>query len=143
MEKRGRKSVADLASFMPEATAMYRPEPSYELYDEQAGVWRSSVSIMPADWFKPESHPCLVALCRHIIAARKLAQLIRQVEKAKRLDAELYIKLLARQEAEGRAISSLSTRLRLTPQSQYKAERAAHPRRALSYYDKMSLADGQ
>ena len=66
----------------------------------------------------------LTAYCRHVVAQRRVAQLISQTEKLKRLDVQLYNQLLAMQEREGRAISSLATRMRLSQQSTYAPDKA-------------------
>jgi hypothetical protein len=108
---------------MPDATVMQRPEPPYELTDEQADEWRQLVARMPADWFPRETHGLLAQYCRHIVAARRIGQLVHQIEKKKKLDVAEYDQLLKMQEREGRALSSLATRMRLTQQlaiSNYK-----------------------
>ena len=124
MGTRGRRSADDkLALLMPDAAILQRPEPPYELTDEQADEWRAIVSRMPADWFPRETHNLLAQYCRHVVAARRVAQLIAQVEKKKKLDVVEYDQLLKMQEREGRALSSLATRMRLTQQlaiSNYK-----------------------
>ena len=70
----------------------------------------------------------LEAYCKHVSALRVLSDLVDTFdpEWLKRDDGlERYTKLLAAREREGRALSSLGTRLRLTPQSRYRADKAA------------------
>lgn len=82
---------------------------------------------MPADWFPRETHGMLTQYCRHVVAARRVAQLISKAEKSKTLDLEEYDRLLKMQEREGRAISSLSTRMRISQQATVRADAARKP----------------
>ncbi|NBV62112.1 MAG: hypothetical protein EBR73_13780 [Rhodobacteraceae bacterium] len=51
--------------------------------------------------------------------ARRVAQMIAQAETEPEFDLARYDKLLQLQEREGRAASSLATRLRMTQQATY------------------------
>ena len=51
--------------------------------------------------------------------ARRVAQLISAQDKAAAIDLEEYDRLLKMQEREGRAVSALATRMRLSQQSSY------------------------
>ena len=82
--------------------------------------WDAVVSRMPADWFGRETHGMLAQYCRHVVAARRVAQMI---EKADGYDVGEYDQLLKMQEREGRALSSLATRMRLTQQAVHDRER--------------------
>jgi len=83
---------------------------------------------MDAAWFPAETHPLLAQLCRHISSARLLGgelskldeRSLRTMEGLRRFD-----RLAAMHCRESMAIASLSTKLRLTVQSRFKAERAA------------------
>lgn len=121
MTKPGRRSSASLEVITNTGiTAMERPQPPEELTDAQADEWISIVNRLPADWFPRETHGMLAQYCRHLIAARRVAQLIAEFEKAEGgLDIEDYDRLLKMQEREGRAISSLATRMRLSQQTTY------------------------
>lgn len=120
MGQRGRKSSSSLMVATGQAVqAVQRPEPPDELTEEQARVWYAVTDSMPADWFGRETHEMLAQYCRHTIAARRVAQLIAQAESGDSLDVEEYDRLLKMQEREGRALSSLATRMRLTQQTQY------------------------
>lgn len=65
----------------------------------------------------------LAQYCRHVVAARRVAQLIADAEASKELDVEHYDRLLKMQEREGRAISSLATRMRISQQATYDKTR--------------------
>jgi hypothetical protein len=122
MKTRGRDSAAALAIVTPgsEVSFITRPEPPSELSDEQAMEWREVVNRLPAEWFTRETWALLVQYCRHVVAARRIAQLIADFEsKDGDLDVAEYDRLLKMQEREGRAISSLATRMRLSQHSSY------------------------
>lgn len=121
MGDRGRKSAAELtvAQVAP-VEAVTRPDPpdEYALTDEQCHEWWAVVNRMPADWFGRETHALLAAYCRHVVALRKVGQLIKSHEDSgEALDLDDYDKLLKMQEREGRAISSLATRMRISQQA--------------------------
>lgn len=120
MEGRGRRSAASLAVISSGAVqAVRRPDAPGELTDEQAREWAEIVSRMPADWFPRETHTLLAAYCRHVVAMRRIAQLIEAQEASEGFDVDEYDKLLKMQERESRALSSLATRMRLTQQATY------------------------
>lgn len=142
MGDRGRESGADLAVASTEknvTTMVRRPDPPRELTPEQAEEWLDVVNRMPADWFPRETWGMLAQYCRHVIAGRRIGQLIARMEQgldAIQVDAEMpaeddrgefnldaYDKLLKMQEREGRALSSLATRMRMTQQSTFDKER--------------------
>jgi hypothetical protein len=100
-----------------------RPKPPADLTKEQATEWQLVVDRMPADWFPREMHGVLVQYCRHIIEARRIGQLIAQMVGKKRFDLDQYEQLLRMQDKEGRSVSMLATRMRLTQQSRYDKKR--------------------
>jgi hypothetical protein len=57
-----------------------------------------------------------------------VAQLIAAFEKRDEIDVEEYDRLLKMQEREGRAISSLATRMRISQQSTKRQETTSKPR---------------
>ena len=125
MAARGRKSAASLMVAPAGAVrAIDRPDPPDELTEEQARVWYAVTESLPADWFGRETHDLLAQYCRHVVAARKVAQLIAQVEASPEFDVGEYDTLLKMQEREGRALSSLATRMRLTQQTTYDKSKA-------------------
>ncbi|MDI6026732.1 hypothetical protein QBK99_11070 [Corticibacterium sp. UT-5YL-CI-8] len=128
MTKRGRKSAASLEVATPALVEMVsRPDAPYDLTDEQSAEWWAVVNRMPADWFPRETHGMLAQYCRHVVAARRVAHLINHAEKAKTLDLGEYDQLLKMQGREGRAISSLATRMRISQQATVRAESAKKP----------------
>jgi hypothetical protein len=106
-------------------TVSPRPDPPRELTAEQADEWRAVVDRLPADWFPRETHGLLVQYCRHVVAARRVAQLIESLETSSdsEFDVGRYDELLKMQEREGRALSSLATRMRLTQQTTYDKQK--------------------
>jgi hypothetical protein len=136
MGTRGRVSAASLevATAKPLETVQ-RPDAPYDLTDEQSEEWWAVVNRLPADWFPRETHGVLAQYCRHVVAARRVAQLVRAAETEVDeggeavLDLNRYDQLLKMQEREGRALSSLATRLRITQQATM-SEKARKPSQA-------------
>lgn len=119
MGTRGRKSAASLAVAVQPIETIQRPDAPYDLTDEQTDEWWAVVNRMPADWFPRETHGMLAQYCRHVISARRVAQLIEQETAAEAFDVARYDQLLKMQEREGRAISSLATRMRISQQATF------------------------
>lgn len=94
-----------------------RLAPPESLSAEESDVWRGVVEAMPADWFGPGGHGLLTFYCQHVVGGRRAAALIRSIEAGKDFDVNAYDRALRIREREGRAASSLATRLRLTPQT--------------------------
>jgi|SRR5882724_10361184 len=134
MGRRGPKSMADLLITDSPAGIVNRPDAPYDLTDEEADVWRSVVSSMPADHFAPSHYPILAQYCRHVIASRRIAQLVERCCKAKKFDREELKELLKMQATESLAIMRLARSMRLTHQAIYKANAtgALRPVRALA-----------
>ena len=128
MGNRGRRSSASLSVIAGggrtgQIEVMRRPDPPDELSDEQAAEWLAVVGRLPADWFPRETHGMLAQYCRHIVAARRVAELIAAAEGAKEFDVAAYDVLLKMQEREGRALSSLATRMRLSQQATFDKQK--------------------
>ncbi len=125
MGTRGRTSAAELSVISGGGVeTIRRPVPPDDLSDEQAEEWRAVVNRLPADWFPRETHGMLAQYCRHVVAARRCAQLVAEIEGASEFDLGAYDKALKMQEREGRAISSLATRMRISQQATVRAEKA-------------------
>jgi len=122
MEKRGRKSAASL-EVVHGVSAVRRPAPPVELTDEQAAEWTAIVERMPADWFPRETHPMLAQYCLHAVSQRKISALIESLLARDEFEVDEYDKLLKMQEREGRAMSSLATRMRISQQAQYNKDK--------------------
>ena len=125
MGTRGRVSAASLEVAKPTTERVARPDAPYDLTDEQSEEWWAVVNRLPADWFPRETHGVLSQYCRHVVAARRVAQLV-AAEEAGEFDLGRYDQLLKMQEREGRALSSLATRLRITQQATL-SEKARKP----------------
>src|SRR5215475_802359 len=71
-----------------------------ELTAEQSIEFNRVVSMMPAEWFSPGNIGALVQYCRHVIAARRIAEMIEAAALAG--DGEAVERLLKAQIAESR-----------------------------------------
>lgn len=83
-------------------------------------VWCEVVNDQPASSFTPTHSPMLEIYCRHIVQSRILAEELANFERpwlAADGGLKRYDRLLAMAEREGRAASSLATRLRITRQA--------------------------
>ena len=97
------------------------PEPLEELSAEERVEWNRFAKRMPADWFPPETWPMLAQLCRHICQSRWVGQCLQEV-RAGLLDPtdddalQSLERLQRLHDREGRAMTALMVRLRLTSQ---------------------------
>ncbi len=132
MGDRGRKPASEL-SVMPTDTveAVIRPDAPYDLTDEESEEWWAVVNAMPANWFPRETHASLANRCRHVVRARRIAQLLTKMESGKEgeeFDLDRYDKLTKMAERESRAINALERGLRMTLQSTYdKSKKKSNP----------------
>jgi hypothetical protein len=119
-----------MASLMvPDAPEfIQRPDAPYDLTDEQAEEWRAIVGTMDPGHFMRGNYPLLAQLCRHIVNARRLAQLIEQCAKEKDFDRKEFGILLQLEATESAAIMRLSRSMRLTQQAVKRLETTRHPR---------------
>jgi hypothetical protein len=121
MTQRGRKSAKLLTVIGPHGVEpVRRPEPPACLNVECADEWRAVVGAMSADYFRPETLALLEQRCRHVVWARRLAQLIEAEElKGEQFDERRYSGLLRVAAVQSHAIAALDTKLRLTQESVY------------------------
>jgi hypothetical protein len=127
MGRRGRPSMASL--MVPDASEfIQRPDAPYDLTDEQAEEWRAIVGTMDPGHFMRGNYPLLAQLCRHIVNARRLAQLIEQCAKEKDFDRKEFGILLQLEATESAAIMRLSRSMRLTQQAVKRLETTRHPK---------------
>lgn len=127
MKQRGRKSTQALAIAEISVGALDRVErqrPPHDLTDEEVEVWVSIVNAEQADWFSPGNVPLLTQLCRHVVHARRVAELLERAlssvdpeTKKPTLAIQDYDRLLKMQERESAVMMSLATKLRITNQS--------------------------
>lgn len=122
MATRGRKSAASLAvaaEVAPISSASRLSAPVH-LSDAEREVWLEVINDQPADSFTPTHAPLLELYCRHIVQSRVLADELLNFDKAWLADDDglkRYDLILKMAEREGRAASSLATRLRITRQA--------------------------
>ncbi len=122
MATRGRKSAAALtvAGLGASIGAAQRLKAPLHMSDAEQSVWVEVVNDQPAASFTPTHSPLLELYCRHIVQARILADELVNFERpwmASEEGLKRYDRLLAMSEREGRAASSLATRLRITRQA--------------------------
>jgi hypothetical protein len=119
MRKRGRRSAASILSG-PQASVLdrvARPRAPHDLNDEEVEVWASVVEALPADYLGNETLPLLSQYCRHVIQARRIAELIERATADPELRIRDYHRLLRIQAGETAAMTSVATKLRISPQS--------------------------
>ena len=115
-----RKSAASLAVARPAPGVAVRLQAPLHISEAEASVWAQAVNDQPADAFTEVHAPLLELYCRHVVQSRILADELAHFERAWLADDEglkRYDRLLAMSEREGRAASSLATRLRITRQA--------------------------
>ena len=122
MKQRGRKQNLAIVQESP-ISAQDRPEPTPDLTPEQRIEWIQVVNSLPAEWFPAETYSLLAQYCKHVVAARHIAELIQRAEGAEELDVTDYDKLLKMQERESRIIASLGTKMRITQQSTWSDQK--------------------
>jgi hypothetical protein len=128
MGTRGRTSMASLMVPDNPTEIVQRPDAPCDLTDEQSQEWRAIINIMPPDHFMRGNYPLLAQLCRHIVSARRVAQLIDQTAKQTDLDRKEFGALLQLQATESAVITRLLRAMRLTQQSIMRAETTKHPK---------------
>ena len=114
----------------PKITSTERPDPPGDLTDEQAHEWMMVVNRMPADWFPRETHPMLIQYCRHVVTCRRVAEMIDNflADEKEPKSINGFNQLLIMQEREGRAMSSLATRMRVSQQALFGRRKKTGPR---------------
>jgi hypothetical protein len=125
--QRGRKSSDSLSTSVVSIVPGERPPPPEDLTDEQAAIWQSTLARMPADWATPEIWPALKQLCRLESISAMLGRELAEIERGTLKDPEgfkRFGKVRDWHEKEGRAITSLMTKLRVSPQTRYDKFRA-------------------
>jgi len=118
MGTRGRKSGAALAT-VAKVALVERPQPALDLTPEQADIWVDITNSMPADWFTAENFPLLAQYCRHVVSARKVAQLIDLECAREEVDTKALTELLAAECKQSASLKALAASMRLAQQSRY------------------------
>jgi hypothetical protein len=114
MGVRGRVSAAESLVVIA-GGAGDRPPPPSQLSGKAAAEWVAIVSRMPPDWFPRETHPMLVQLCRLVVTANDIDRRMRK----RGLENNEFQALFKMQREVSASISQLSTRMRISQQSQY------------------------
>jgi len=116
-----RKSAASLEVMARQAPGVAeRLRAPLHISEAERAVWLQVVNDQPADAFRDTHAPLLELYCRHIVNARVIADELANFQREWMADDEglkRYDRLLAMAEREGRAASSLATRLRITRQA--------------------------
>lgn len=97
-----------------------RLTPPLHISEAERSVWLQVVNDQPADAFSATHAPLLELYCRHIVNARVIADEVANFQREWLADEDglkRYDRLLGMAEREGRAASSLATRLRITRQA--------------------------
>lgn len=122
MSKRGRRSAAaiEVVSARP-VEAVERPLAPDDLIDEETVVWAAVVGSMPADWFTPATAPLLAQYCRHVVQAKRIAEMIEKATsdidpetKLPTLSIKDWDRLLKMQTRESEKIASLAVKMRIS-----------------------------
>jgi hypothetical protein len=125
MKQRGRVSSSAL-EIIPSSVIdrAERLRPPHDLTDEETEVWVAVVNVEPADWFSASTGPLLAQYCRHVVHARRIAELLEKAlshvdpnTKLPTLTVDDYDRLLRMQERESGALSMLATKMRIAQQS--------------------------
>lgn len=119
MRKRGRRSIDDLLirPFAGSADPRTKPTVAPELTDEECEVWAAVIGALPNGYFGPDTMPLLSQYARHVVQARRIAELIERATSAPDLKIRDYARLLMIQGRETAAIASLATKMRIAQQS--------------------------
>jgi hypothetical protein len=127
MGQRGRKS-AEAQAIAALVFPAQPPPPPDDLTAEEVVEWRAIVGALPTDWFNSGSLPVLRELVRHIVLSRQVARELRTFDGGSLKDPAVFRqfrRLTAVHLQQSNRIASLSTKLRLTPQSRYDPAKAA------------------
>jgi uncharacterized protein (DUF1697 family) len=123
MGTRGRASVAQI-EMQGTVALVSRPNAPLDLTPEETDEWGAIADAMPADWFTRETHGLLKQYCRHIIAAKRVAQLIDQEMARDDMEVSALDKLLGMQARETAAIKTMAAAMRVSQQASYTTKAA-------------------
>lgn len=124
MQQRGRKGAAEVET-LGAIALVERPPAPLDLTPEETDVWMGVVDALPADWFPRETWGLMAQYCRHIVAARRIAQLVDAEMAREDLDIKALDQLLGMQARETSSIKATSASMRLSQQSAYNAKTAS------------------
>lgn len=121
MGTRGKTSSAAL-EVQGAVAIIRRPDAPLDLTPEETDEWAAVVDSLPADWFARETHGLLKQYCRHIVSARRVAQLIDQEMARDEVDVPTLDRLLGMQSRETGAIKAMAASMRVSQQATYTAK---------------------
>jgi hypothetical protein len=121
--QRGRKGAAQFET-TGAVMVVSRPGAPLDLTEAETEEWMAIVDAMPADWFARETWPLLGQYCRHIVGARRIAQLVDAEISAAEIDFRMLDKMMRSQARETMAMRALAASLRLSQQSTWNAKSA-------------------
>ncbi len=122
-----RKSAASLA-VVSAAGPLARLAPTAGLSQTERSLWLEVVNSKPAEWFGAEHAPLLLQYVKHAVNSRLVQSQLAEFDPAWLADEDgmkRYDRLLAMHDREGRAMTNLATKMRLTQQAQYNAQSAS------------------
>ena len=121
-----RRSAASLSVLLPELEPVPIPVAPPSLTAQQATLWRTILVSKPSDWWDQSSLPLLANLVRHLTTYDQICEQLERYDMGDVEKVDIVNKLLAMRDREGKAVASLSTKMRLTQQSKYEPQRAQH-----------------
>jgi hypothetical protein len=126
MNQRGRKSAAAL-SVARDTHISLRPSPPADLTPLQRGYWLEIANSLPAEWFGDDNKALLGEYARTLSTLAFLNAQIDELEKkdSQEVEVKLYLELVKRRESLARTQLTQATKMRLTQQSRYRADKAA------------------
>lgn len=102
------------------------PQPTEDLHELEAEVWRKTVMSMPPHWFTPDSWPLLKQYCISISHLNYLDDMLIEMRHNKRRDDD-YLKDIEKLSkmirAENRALAFLAKTLRVGPASRMRSSK--------------------
>jgi predicted ATPase len=91
---------------------------------EEAAIWRSTASAMPAAYFPAETSPLLERFCVHVARARLVEEMASELDLTASGSLVNYDTLARMSRAETAAVAALARSLRLTTQARLRSETA-------------------
>lgn len=118
------------------ATSDGRPAAPAALTARQRILWGEIVASVPAAWFTSAMTPLVKLLVGHAETAEEIQQALDSIDPDDLLDRpdrqRFFAQLLQLRRAESNMVLTLSTRLRLTPQSRFSAAAAGTATRSFT-----------
>ncbi len=128
MRKRGRKSASELATKPVLAFTRPLPPPPPQLTPAEAEIWKTVVASPAGDMLSPEMAPLLIEYCRATVRSGIIAKQLEAFDPdwlAVDGGLERYDQLLRMADRQAARVASLSVKLRVSPSTRYRADRAS------------------